>query len=96
MATSKLATIETRLSAVEAELLQLKQTVTHVRNGTNSTTGAGTTGTSGDEWMDKIYGVFADDPIFDQIVAYGREYRESLRPKTRRTKATKKAKPTHT
>ena len=31
-------------------------------------------------WKDAV-GKFANDPIFDEMVKYGREYRESLRPR---------------
>lgn len=35
-------------------------------------------------WWLKISGMFANDPLFDEAMRYGREYRESTRPKTRR------------
>lgn len=31
-----------------------------------------------------IVGTFADDPIYDRAMRYGREYRESLRPGARK------------
>jgi hypothetical protein len=44
-------------------------------------------------WWKTLRGKYANDPIFDEVVALGREYRESLRPgaqkKPRRTKRTK-------
>ena len=45
-------------------------------------------------WRDQA-GRFANDPIFDEIVRLGREYRESQRPGTRRkeARAKKKARP---
>ncbi len=33
-------------------------------------------------WWVEAAGRFADDPVFDEIVRLGREYRESLRPKS--------------
>lgn len=40
-------------------------------------------------WWKDDAGAFANDPIFDEIVRLGREYRESLRP-DRRNKKTKR------
>jgi len=31
-------------------------------------------------WWERISGTFADDPIFDEAMRLGREYRESQRP----------------
>jgi hypothetical protein len=33
------------------------------------------------DWLDEWYGAFADDPLYDEAMRLGREYRESLRPK---------------
>lgn len=33
------------------------------------------------DWLDDWYGAFSNDPIYDEVVRLGREYRESLRPK---------------
>jgi hypothetical protein len=41
-------------------------------------------------WTEKIAGIFANDPAFEEAMRLGREYRESLRPKSR--KNTKKSK----
>ena len=35
-------------------------------------------------WWLEDAGRFKDDPVFEEIVRLGREYRESLRPKKRR------------
>jgi hypothetical protein len=40
-------------------------------------------------WRDDA-GRFADDPVFDEIVRLGRQYRESLHPDRRKKKAVKK------
>jgi hypothetical protein len=37
-------------------------------------------------WWKQIYGAFADDPIYDEAMRLGREYRESLRPPERSKK----------
>ena len=63
--------IELRVTALEAEVTRLKQRL-------------------GDEpqehWVDKVYGVIADDPDFLEAMRLGREYRESLRPKPSKTR----------
>jgi hypothetical protein len=46
------------------------------------------------QWLDKIYGAFENDPLFDEAMTLGREYRESLsweeESNPRTTKAPKK------
>ena len=37
-------------------------------------------------WWVEDAGRFANDPVFEEIVRLGRQYRESLRPKDRRGK----------
>lgn len=37
-------------------------------------------------WWREDAGRFTNDPVFDEIVRLGREYRESLRPKARKRK----------
>ena len=32
-------------------------------------------------WWEQIVGTFEDDPIYDEAMKRGRQYRESLRPK---------------
>jgi hypothetical protein len=56
--------IEQRLSVVEAAIAQLQQQ----------------TGSSEPNWLQEITGSFKNDPIFDEVMAYGREFRESDRP----------------
>lgn len=45
----------------------------------------------GRPWWQQIVGTFADDPIYEEAMRLGREYRESLRPKPR-SKRSKRAK----
>lgn len=80
MATSKLALLETRIAALESQVehLQTQQT-----NHTEP---------SKEDWLDKMYGLFADYPDFEKVVELGRQYRESLRPKPRKRASKKKGK----
>ncbi len=41
-------------------------------------------------WWRAIQGGFANDPVFDQAMRLGREYRESLRPKASARKKRKR------
>ena len=60
------ATLEERVSAVEADIAELKK----------STGGQ----TSDTPWWEKIYGTFADSEEYEEAMRLGREYRESQRP----------------
>jgi hypothetical protein len=65
---SAIENLEKRLLAVETDLAQLKK-----KSG----------GKEVDDrpWFEKIYGTFANDPLYDEAMRLGREYRESTRPK---------------
>ena len=58
-------TLEDRLKVVEAAIAELKEQ--NVRSEPN--------------WIEQITGSFKDDPIFDEVLAYGREFRYADRPK---------------
>jgi hypothetical protein len=60
--------LEQRVKALEEELARLKAQI-------------GEKGKGSVDWLDKIWGSFANDPIYDEAMRLGREYRESLRPK---------------
>jgi hypothetical protein len=32
-------------------------------------------------WAEKIFGTFANDPVYDEAMRLGRKYRESTKPK---------------
>ena len=77
-----MASIEQRMKALEEEVAQIKARLE--RRGKTSV-----------DWLDKIWGSFANDPIYDEAMRLGREYRESFRPKLKKRRepsATRKRK----
>jgi len=62
------ASLEERVAALEVEVARLKQQIDAV------------TKPSG-QWWQEICGAFEGDPIYEEAMRLGREYRESLRPK---------------
>jgi hypothetical protein len=68
--------IELRVTRLEAEMAQLKKQLEQANPPTK-------------DWLDDIYGAFANDPHFEEAMRLGREYRESLRPKPRKKRAAK-------
>jgi hypothetical protein len=71
--------IEDRVAALEAEMARMKAQLEKVVPAQR-------------DWLDEVYGAFEGDPIFEEAMRLGREYRESLRPKPR-SKQSKRAKP---
>lgn len=71
------AEIELRVAALEDEVARLKEQLEKVAP-------------SQGDWLDDIYGAFNNDPIYEEAMRLGREYRESLRPKPR-SKQSKRA-----
>jgi len=71
------AELELRVMALEAEMTQVKKQLEKAID-------------SQEDWLDAIYGAFANDPHFEEAMRLGREYRESLRPKAVR-KTTRQA-----
>jgi hypothetical protein len=65
------APLEDRVTALEREVARLKARV----EGTGQTT---------EDWLDKMWGSFANDPAFEEAMRLGREWRESFRPKPRK------------
>jgi hypothetical protein len=63
------STVETRLAALEAEVAQIKLRLAQRDQ-------------SDVPWWDKIAGTFANDPLYEEAMRLGREYRESLRPRS--------------
>jgi hypothetical protein len=56
--------LEDRLKVVETAIAELKQQNAHPEPN----------------WIEQITGSFKDDPIFDEVLAYGREFRDADRP----------------
>jgi hypothetical protein len=71
------AQIEQRVAALEAEVTLPKQKLEAVTKPATP-------------WWQEIYGTFADDPLYEEAMRSGREYRESLRPKASK-RATKQS-----
>lgn len=81
MAASALSLLTARVEALEAEVARLKRQdngVTEYQKEPKQ------------DWVNLIYGAFADYPDYDKVVELGRKYRESLRPRATRKKTTKK------
>lgn len=68
MATSAL---ERRVRAIEAELEELRARVSAGAQDNRP-------------WWERIWGCFAGDPTFHEVVRLGRQYRKSFRPKRSR------------
>ena len=64
MATLKL---EARVAALEAEVTRLKNKLERAAS-------------SAQPWWEQITGTFADDPIYEDAMRLGRQYRQSQRP----------------
>jgi len=70
-----------RVEALEAALAELRAKQEATPNGQKP-------------WWEENVGRFANDPVFDEIVKLGREYRESQHPdKKRKPKASRRGHP---
>jgi hypothetical protein len=72
--------IELRVAMLESEVAQLKRQVEAAAKPARP-------------WWQEIYGTFANDPLYEEAMRLGREYRESLRPKPAKRSAAKPTKP---
>lgn len=95
MAVPKLTLLEFRVALLEAELARSNAVVatltTQVRELNRKLESNGNAEKPQEDWVDKIWGTFANDPGFDEVIELGRKYRESLRPKPARKKSGKEA-----
>jgi hypothetical protein len=69
------ANLEERVAKLEAEIAVLRSKVESGANGVPEVDG----------WK-KNWGIFNDSPEFEEAMRLGREWRESYRPKTRKTR----------
>ena len=60
--------LEQRVADLEAEVATLKRKLANLDMTT--------------PWWEQIAGTFENDPIYEKAMQLGREYRQSLRPKT--------------
>lgn len=65
MPTGTLETLEKRLTILEREMTQVKERLESQQ------------ARQPNPWLEYVYGAFKDDPLFEQAVRYGREWRES-------------------
>jgi hypothetical protein len=66
--------LKDRVAALEAEVARLKAALERPNAAPQ-------------RWWHQIAGTFANDPIYEEAMRLGREYRESLRPNLRRRKS---------
>ena len=74
--------IEERVAALEAEIVRLKK---RLNRGS----------TAPRPWWEEIAGGFANDPIFEQAMKLGQQYRRSLRPKPNGPRRERNGRPRH-
>lgn len=65
------SSLRERVTALEAEVAALKAKIQAA-------------GQTQKDWLDAISGSFANDPIYEEAIRLGREWRESFRPKPRK------------
>jgi hypothetical protein len=73
--------LEVRVAALEAELARLKKQVEPASTPSKA-------------WWREI-GTFEDDPIYDEAMRLGAEYRRSLRPKSAKRGRKRNGRPRH-
>jgi hypothetical protein len=67
------AQLERRVHALEGQIARLNAELEEIRGPQ-------------EPWWEKIVGIYANDPAFDEAMRLGREWRESFRPKKRSSK----------
>ena len=76
--------LEERLASLEEEVAKLKGRIEAIPPSPQE-----------DDPWERVYGAFANDPDFEEAMRLGREYRESLRPKSRAPAKRKKQQAKH-
>ena len=66
MSTAPSPSLEERLAAVEAAVADLRRRLPERPPAP--------------DWLDRVTGSFKDEPAFDEVLRYGREFREADRP----------------
>ena len=74
----KVAELEKQLVVLTDEVARLKEKVVNGKEAEPET-----------PWWEKHWGIFNDSPDYEKAMELGRQYRESLRPKTRKKRAGK-------
>jgi hypothetical protein len=64
-------TLKNRVAVLETQVADLKSRLEKV-------------GPQDTSWVNQIWGTFANDPMYEEAMRLGRQYRESLRPKNRK------------
>lgn len=72
--------IEARVAALETQVKELQLKLASAT-------------TDSKPWWQEIYGSFANDPMYEEAMRLGREYRESLRPKPAKRSTKSSTKP---
>jgi hypothetical protein len=72
--------IERRLAAVEAEVAEIRRQLAEPEPAREPDPETGDLPASGPDWLKRITGSMKDFPEFEDLLRYGREYRESDRP----------------
>lgn len=62
-------TLEERVTLLEQEVKELRQTQKPADSGTGN-----------NQWVNAIFGAFKDDPLYDEAVKAGEEYRKAQVP----------------
>ena len=71
---SSTSQLEQRMAALEAAVTTLKSQMAALQTS--------------QPWWERIAGTFQHDPMYEEAMRLGRQYRQSLRPKTRERRQT--------